>query len=73
MASPRAPRLFRVSRFSTPPVCVRSGPTAVRQLADWGANVIIKNEAVPDQAGSESRRPALRVRFPEPTYRPSRN
>ena len=25
----------------------------MRQLADWGANVIIKNEAVPDQAGSE--------------------
>src|SRR6185312_7349212 len=31
---------------------VRSGPTAVRQLADWGANVI-KIEAVPDEDSGE--------------------
>ncbi|MBN9013244.1 MAG: CoA transferase, partial [Rhizobiales bacterium] len=31
---------------------VRSGPTAARQLADWGANVI-KIEAIIDGAGSE--------------------
>ncbi|MBN8974342.1 MAG: CoA transferase, partial [Rhizobiales bacterium] len=31
---------------------VRSGPTAVRQLADWGANVI-KIEALTDGATGE--------------------
>ncbi len=30
-----------LSRFTVLDLCrVRSGPTAVRQLADWGANVI---------------------------------
>lgn len=31
---------------------IRSGPTAVRQFADWGANVI-KIDALSDDAGSE--------------------
>jgi formyl-CoA transferase len=31
---------------------IRSGPTCVRQLADWGANVI-RIDALSDDAGSE--------------------
>ena len=38
---------------------VRSGPTCVRQLADWGANVI-KIDAQPEDAGR-----AQRLGFPE--------
>ena len=52
MPSPHASQAL--SRFTVLDLTrVRSGPTAVRQLADWGANVI-KIEAVPDEAaGSE--------------------
>ncbi len=45
---------------------VRSGPTCVRQLADWGANVI-KIEMPPDDKGGEGYgRAARRLRLPEP-------
>ena len=45
---------------------VRSGPTCVRQLADWGANVI-KIEMPPDDSGGEATgRPARGLRLPEP-------
>ena len=43
---------------------VRSGPTCVRQLADWGANVI-KIETPPG-IGRPDGRPARRPRFSEP-------
>jgi len=51
MPFPRASQAL--SRFTVLDLTrVRSGPTAVRQLADWGANVI-KIEAVPDEAAGE--------------------
>jgi crotonobetainyl-CoA:carnitine CoA-transferase CaiB-like acyl-CoA transferase len=51
MPSPRASTAL--SRFTVLDLTrVRSGPTAVRQLADWGANVI-KIEAVVDDASKE--------------------
>jgi crotonobetainyl-CoA:carnitine CoA-transferase CaiB-like acyl-CoA transferase len=51
MPFPRASKAL--SRFTVLDLTrVRSGPTAVRQFADWGANVI-KIESVPDEAGGE--------------------
>ncbi|MBS0528781.1 MAG: CoA transferase [Proteobacteria bacterium] len=51
MPSPHASQAL--SRFTVLDLTrVRSGPTAVRQLADWGANVI-KIEAVPDEDSGE--------------------
>ncbi len=43
----------------------RAGPTAVRQLADWGANVI-KIEPPADRRRRPDGRQAPRLRFPEP-------
>ena len=43
---------------------MRSGPTCVRQLADWGANVIKIED--PGVRQGRSRRPALGQRLPEP-------
>ena len=49
MAFPRAPKAL--SRFTVLDLTrVRSGPTCVRQLADWGANVI-KIDALLEDAG----------------------
>src|SRR5258708_3917729 len=45
-----APALARFTVLDLPRV--RSGPTAVRQLADWGANVI-KIDALTDDSGGE--------------------
>ncbi len=51
MAFPRASKALK--RFTVLDLTrIRSGPTAVRQLSDWGANVI-KIEAPPDLADSE--------------------
>ena len=50
-ALPRASQAL--SRFSVLDLTrVRSGPTCVRQLADWGANVI-KIDALMEDAGGE--------------------
>src|SRR5947207_5062323 len=52
MAFPRASQAL--SRFTVLDLTrVRSGPTCVRQLADWGANVI-KIEMPPDEKGGDS-------------------
>ncbi len=51
MTHPRASAAL--SRFTVLDLTrVRSGPTAVRQLADWGANVV-KIDALSDDAGGE--------------------
>jgi formyl-CoA transferase len=51
MPFPRASQAL--SRFTVLDLTrIRSGPTAVRQLADWGANVI-KIDALTDDAGGE--------------------
>src|ERR1700738_3033710 len=51
MAFPRASQAL--SRFTVLDLTrVRSGPTCVRQLADWGANVI-KIDALMEDAGGE--------------------
>ena len=48
-----SPASAALSRFTVLDLTrVRSGPTAVRQLADWGANVI-KIDALTDDAGGE--------------------
>ena len=44
---------------------VRAGPTAVRQLADWGAKVI-KIERARHPANDAAGRPARGLRLPEP-------
>jgi crotonobetainyl-CoA:carnitine CoA-transferase CaiB-like acyl-CoA transferase len=50
---PPSPASSALSRFTVLDLTrVRSGPTAVRQLADWGANVI-KIDALTDDAGGE--------------------
>jgi len=52
MAIPKASQAL--ARFTVLDLTrVRSGPTCVRQLADWGANVI-KIEMPPDEAGGEA-------------------
>jgi hypothetical protein len=50
MTPARLIRPFALHRAGSDPIC--SGPTAVRQLSDWGANVI-KIEAPTDLADSE--------------------
>ena len=51
MAIPKASQAL--ARFTVLDLTrVRSGPTCVRQLADWGANVI-KIDMPPDEKGAE--------------------
>jgi formyl-CoA transferase len=47
-----APRLLSPLSLFLDLTRIRSGPTCVRQLADWGANVI-KIDALSEDAGSE--------------------
>src|SRR4051795_10953179 len=52
MAFPRASQAL--SRFTVLDLTrVRSGPTCVRQLADWGANVIKIDAVMEDAAGEQ--------------------
>src|SRR5260221_11703799 len=52
MSVPRASQAL--SRFTVLDLHhVRSGPTCVRQLADWGANVIKIDALLPDAAGEQ--------------------
>src|ERR1700682_1320804 len=52
MAFPRASQAL--SRFTVLDLTrVRSGPTCVRQLADWGANVIKIDALMEDAAGEQ--------------------
>src|SRR5215831_3437409 len=52
MAAPRASQAL--SRFTVLDLTrVRAGPTCVRQLADWGANVV-KIDAILEEAGGET-------------------
>jgi crotonobetainyl-CoA:carnitine CoA-transferase CaiB-like acyl-CoA transferase len=52
MAIPRASQAL--SRFTVLDLTrVRSGPTCVRQLADWGANVIKIDALLEDAAGEQ--------------------
>src|ERR1700730_15785990 len=52
MAFPRASQAL--SRFTALDLTrVRSGPTCVRQLADWGANVVKIDALLEDAAGEQ--------------------
>ena len=60
MAIPKASQAL--ARFTVLDLTrVRSGPTCVRQLADWGANVI-KIEMPPDEKGGDG--PVVRAKAP---------
>src|ERR1700689_4886103 len=51
---PFAPASQALSRFTVLDLTrVRSGPTCVRQLADWGANVIKIDALTEDAAGEQ--------------------
>ena len=71
MAIPKASQAL--ARFTVLDLTrVRSGPTCVRQLADWGANVI-KIEMPPDEQGGDATgRPARGLRLPEPAPQQAR-
>jgi crotonobetainyl-CoA:carnitine CoA-transferase CaiB-like acyl-CoA transferase len=61
MPFPRASQAL--SRFTVLDLTrVRSGPTCVRQLADWGANVI-KIDALLEDAAASSRAARARARI----------
>jgi crotonobetainyl-CoA:carnitine CoA-transferase CaiB-like acyl-CoA transferase len=64
MPFPRASQ--SLSRFTVLDLTrVRSGPTCMRQLADWGANVIKIDALLEDAGGEQPGGPAPRLGFPE--------
>ena len=64
MPSPRASQAL--SRFTVLDLTrVRSGPTCVRQLADWGANVIKIDALLEDAGGEQPGGPRQRLGLPE--------
>src|SRR5258705_5579392 len=65
MPNPRASRALE--RFTVLDLTqVRSGPTCVRQLADWGANVIKIEQPPARAAGRQPGSPAERTDFQDP-------
>ena len=72
MPIPRASQAL--SRFTVLDLTrVRSGPTCVRQLADWGANVIKIDALLEDAGGEQPGGPAAGLGLPEPAPQQARD